>query len=214
MDEFLSRNARAVLLPDRRCTANNKDGERCGRSAALGAFTCDKHGAKSPLSIKAAHERLAVLAEPASDVLFRATRTAPPCPVCERSDADRDPTAVRAAIAILDRFGVGPHASLTVQPAPSYESHGLDDDAMIQLVEQKLHRVEQQLAVLRQNRDARLLPEAAEGYIVGDDEPDSTRAIPDRDSNLMPYSKSYIWQLRARRERERRSERQAAENGE
>jgi hypothetical protein len=52
MHEFLSDHARAVLLPDRRCTATSRStGERCGRSAALGQFVCDKHGAKAPWSI-------------------------------------------------------------------------------------------------------------------------------------------------------------------
>ncbi len=92
-----SPHARSVLLGDRQCTAMNRKGNRCGRASALGQFVCDHHGAKSPLSIQAGKERMATLVEPALDVLYRATRNAPPCEVCGRSDADRDPTAVRAA---------------------------------------------------------------------------------------------------------------------
>jgi hypothetical protein len=57
-----------------------------------------------------------MLVEPALEVLYRATRNAPPCPVCGRSDADRDPTAVKAAGMILDRTGF--HPTLTVQQQP------------------------------------------------------------------------------------------------
>jgi hypothetical protein len=118
MDEFLSPHASSVLLGDRRCTATNRAGQRCGRAAAPFQFVCDKHGAKSPLAQQGAKARMAMLVEPATEVLFRATRNAPPCPHCGRSDADRDPAAIRAAIAILDRTGFGPSAKLTVQAPP------------------------------------------------------------------------------------------------
>jgi hypothetical protein len=104
----VSPHARSVLLGDRRCTALNRAGGRCGRASALGQFVCDHHGAKAPLSIQAGRERMAALVEPAMEVLFRATRNAPPCEVCGRSDSDRDPTAVRAAGMILDRCGYHP----------------------------------------------------------------------------------------------------------
>jgi len=118
MDEFLSPHATSVLFADRRCTATNRAGQRCGRAAAPFQFVCDKHGAKSPLAKQAAKERMAMLLEPATEVLFRATRNAEPCPHCGRSDADRDPSAIRAAIAILDRCGFGPTAKLTVEREP------------------------------------------------------------------------------------------------
>ena len=91
-----SPHARSVLLGDRQCTTMNREGNRCGRASALGQFVCDLHGAKSPLSIQAGKERMATLVEPALEVLYRATCNAPPCEVCGRSDADRDPTAVHA----------------------------------------------------------------------------------------------------------------------
>jgi hypothetical protein len=116
MDEFLSPRAAALFpLGDRRCTATNRAGQRCGRAAAPFQFVCDKHGAKAPLAQKAAKERMALLLEPAMEVLFRATRNAEPCPHCGRSDADRDPVAVRAAMAILDRCGFGPTAKLSLE---------------------------------------------------------------------------------------------------
>jgi hypothetical protein len=121
MDDFLSPHAASVLpLGDRRCTATNRAGQRCGRAAAPFQFVCDKHGAKSPLAQKGAKERMALLLEPALDVLFRATRNAEPCPHCGRSDADRDPVALRAAMAVLDRCGFGPTAKLSLEQA-SYQ---------------------------------------------------------------------------------------------
>jgi hypothetical protein len=122
MGRFLSPHASSVLLGDRRCTATARStGERCGRASARGQFTCDHHGAKNPLSIAAGRRRLLELAEPALEVLDRATRSAPPCEVCGRSDADRDPVAVRAAGMILDRCGFGPSVNLDVRRAPEGE---------------------------------------------------------------------------------------------
>ncbi len=131
----LSPHARKVLLGDRQCTAKNRKGERCGRASALGQFQCDQHGGKAPLSIAAGRERMAALVEPAMDVLFRATRNAPPCELCGRSDADRDPTAVRAAGMILDRCGY--NAKLTVEheqaPAIPAWTQYLTDDQIAQI---------------------------------------------------------------------------------
>jgi len=119
----LSPHARTVLLGDRQCTARNREGERCGRSSALGQFVCSAHGAKSPLSMRAGRERLLALAEPALDVLYRATRNAPPCEHCGRSDADRDPVALRAAGMILDRCGFGPSAEIAVTTSSTELTH-------------------------------------------------------------------------------------------
>ena len=104
-------------------------------------------------------ERLALLAEPALDVLYRATRNAPPCEVCGRSDADRDPNAIRAAIAILDRFGLGPSAKLEVSSAPEQ-----DDDRSI---EEIVARCEVLLLSARAIRDAKA-DQQRPGVIEGD----------------------------------------------
>lgn len=148
MNEFLSDHARSVLLPDRRCTATSRStGERCRKSSALGQFVCDQHGAKSPLSIQAAKERMAILVEPAMEVLYRATRSAPPCETCGRSDADRDPTAVRAAQIILDRTGHHPTLALTTAGPAANPYQDLTDDELIE-------KLEAMLADARERRDA------------------------------------------------------------
>lgn len=118
MKTFLSRHAHNTLLPERRCTAHNRDGSRCGNPPIPGGLTCRFHGGATPLAQKAAKERLLMLVEPALAVLERATRSAPPCEHCGRSDADRDPTAVRAAGMILDRAGFHP-SMLTAQQSPA-----------------------------------------------------------------------------------------------
>jgi hypothetical protein len=108
---------------DRLCSATNRDGKPCRRAAAPFQMVCHLHGAKTPLGLKAARERLALLLEPALEVLFRATRQAPPCPHCGRSDSDRDPTAVRAAGMILDRAGLSPALALNITTDPSDSPH-------------------------------------------------------------------------------------------
>lgn len=80
------------------------------------------------------------------EVLYRATRSAPPCATCGRSDADRDPTAVRAAQIILDRTGHHPALTLEAGPAPNPYVDLTDD----QLIE----KLEAMLAEARNLRDA------------------------------------------------------------
>ncbi len=121
-DDVLGQPAREALGETaRRCTGTNRSGEQCRRAPIVGGFVCTQHGGGTPAVQRSARERLLALVEPALDVLLRATRQAPPCPVCGRSDADRDPVAVRAAGMILDRAGYHPtlnvHAS---NPAPSF----------------------------------------------------------------------------------------------
>lgn len=179
MHEFLSDHARSVLLPDRRCTATSRStGERCGRASALGQFVCDKHGAKAPLSIQAAKERMAILVEPAMEVLYRATRSAPPCATCGRSDADRDPTAVRAAQIILDRSGHHPTLTLEAGPAPNpYED--LTDDQLIEKLEVMLAEARDLRDADRQRRLAQPEVLLLDAYEVPED--DEIRSIPPED---------------------------------
>ena len=168
----LSPHARTVLLGDRQCTARNREGERCGRSSALGQFVCSAHGAKSPLSMRAGRERLLALAEPALDVLYRATRNAPPCEHCGRSDADRDPVAVRAAGMILDRCGFGPSAEIAVTTSPTELTHETTAQVLARaeiLVSAPREQLEAEAA---QQLPARADEGAVDGVVVsgGDDE--------------------------------------------
>jgi hypothetical protein len=110
-------------LEPRRCVATNRAGEQCRRAPIRGGAVCPMHGGGIPAVKQAAKERLLAMVEPALDVLYRATRSAPPCEHCGRSDADRDPTAVRAAGMILDRAGLSPALAVTLtqeQPAAPY----------------------------------------------------------------------------------------------
>jgi hypothetical protein len=175
MVDFLSPNARKVLLPDRRCTAISKTtGERCLRSSALGQFVCDMHGAKTPAGIQAAKERMAMLLEPALEVLYRATRQAPPCEHCGRSDADRDPGAIRAAQIILDRAGFGPRGTMEIVTTPASSHSDLSDDELITHYERALE------SARRAVRDSRPAAIDADVYTVPDDDepPVSDNVVP------------------------------------
>ena len=171
MDNFMSRHAQSVLLGnDRQCTATSKTtGVRCGRSSAFGQFICDKHGAKAPLSIAAANQRMALLLYPALGVLDRATRQAPPCAKCGRSDADRDPAAIRAAQIILDRAGFGPSATMNVVAAANPYRDLSPDDLVA--------RLEQLLDTARALRDSkRAAAIDADVYTVPEEAMDGTIA--------------------------------------
>ncbi|HXB56599.1 MAG TPA: HGGxSTG domain-containing protein [Vicinamibacteria bacterium] len=101
----------------RTCRATNRAGQRCGRPPMLGGFVCRLHGGASPQAIRSARERLRAMVDPALDALLRIIE-APHglCPLCQRSD---DMSAVtKAAIAVLDRAGHGPHATLALERSP------------------------------------------------------------------------------------------------
>ncbi len=104
-------------LEPRRCTAISKNsGERCQRAPILGGMVCAVHGGSAPQVMAKARERLVGMVEPAMVALHRAVTQTPPCPLCGRSDSDRDPAVINAARIILDRTGFGPSSKLEVTP--------------------------------------------------------------------------------------------------
>jgi hypothetical protein len=98
------------------------------------------HGGKAPAVQRAARERLMALVDPAIDALLRAMNAADTCEHCGRS-SDMS-VMVRAARTILDRCGLGPNATLTIEPPrPKVSDVDLDDCLSLEdleLVEQIL----------------------------------------------------------------------------
>src|SRR4051812_30571580 len=84
-----------------RCTAHVSDGSRqCERWAINGGTICATHGGQAPQVKKSARERLEALIDPAIDALRD---------VLQRGlDSGETPSAVRAALGILDRCGFHP----------------------------------------------------------------------------------------------------------
>ena len=106
-------------IEQRRCTATNRAGERCSRRPIRGGDVCIMHGGLAPQTLAAARLRLLEGRDLAIDALLRTLQShGPPCPVCERSDGDRDPAVIRAAQIVLDRTGFGPSANLNVTRTP------------------------------------------------------------------------------------------------
>ena len=106
------------------CTARAKQtGEQCKRAPIAGGTVCVAHGGSAPAAKLAAQRRLISMIDPAMSALLRAIEN------CEEW-----PTKVRAAIAVLDRAGFGPTASLRVDDQASdlasLSSADLKDRAM------------------------------------------------------------------------------------
>ena len=84
------------------CSAKSKTtGDRCRQTAIAGGTVCVVHGGSAPAAKMAAQRRLIGMIDPAMEALLRAIE-----------ECDEWPTKVRAAIAVLDRAGFGPTASL------------------------------------------------------------------------------------------------------
>lgn len=133
---MLSEAARREFFGERRCTAHNRQGERCARSPVIGATTCIMHGGATPLSRQAAQRRLAALVEPAIEALFSVLDSVGPrCEHCGRSDADAN--LITAAKTVLDRTGYAPRMQITLQQ-PERNFADLSVDALITELERML----------------------------------------------------------------------------
>jgi len=106
-------------LTRRRCKATNRLGEPCGVAPIPGGDVCPYHGGNAPQVRQAAQRKLLRAADYAIDYLLSILEPRPPCPECGRSDADKDPTVVRACQLVLDRSGF--HPTLAIQAAPRPE---------------------------------------------------------------------------------------------
>jgi len=131
----------------RRCRATNRDGSQCGNPPAFFQEVCRMHGAGTAHAKAKAEEFKLRGRDIACGVLLDAMN-AEPCEACGRT---RDmPVAVRAAIAVLDRTGMGPQAVLTVHHRPDDRLAGLPTEELIAEVEillndlRELHAKEEQ----------------------------------------------------------------------
>lgn len=92
-----------------RCTAKSKStGVQCKNTPIPGGTVCISHGGSIPAVKAAAQRRMIALIDPAMDTLYRALYE------CEEWSQK-----VRAALGILDRAGMGPGSTLTVDTEKS-----------------------------------------------------------------------------------------------
>lgn len=109
--------ATVTALVPRRCTATSKhSGDRCKRAPILGGNVCAMHGGKAPQVIAAAQQALVGARLSAAELLFEVIEVwrTTKCEACGQPKGDPTP-AIRAAIAVLDRTGLGPSATLHIE---------------------------------------------------------------------------------------------------
>jgi hypothetical protein len=104
-------------------------GAPCQRDVAPGFNRCYLHGGATPGAKLAAERALAVARMPAIEALHQILHDwdAAKCQVCGRPNFENAHPVIRAAIAILDRAGFGPKATLEVTKP---EQDGLDVDQL------------------------------------------------------------------------------------
>ena len=123
------------------------------KSAMRGQQICHFHGGKNPNALRKAQERLLALAEPAIEGLNRAL---------ESNDM---PAIVSAARVVLDRVGLGPHATVTLQRGTD-----VDDQLGGLSLEELIVEAEENLASLRelqaQQQQRQLEPMVIDGEAV------------------------------------------------
>jgi hypothetical protein len=130
------------------------------------------HGASAPQVRESARRRLLAAADFAIDYLVSLLEPRPPCQHCGRSDADRDPTVVRAAQIVLDRAGFHPTLQVQLQPP--------DEDIAHMTLDQLATRAEEiakNARALADEENQRLLPPALDAEVI-EDEPAADVPIP------------------------------------
>ena len=85
------------------CRATSRHGKQCLRTAIPGGYVCNFHGGASPLARQAARMRLLAMVEPAFGVLMELM-----------ADGTDEKTRLAAAVAVLDRVGMGPKSTIVV----------------------------------------------------------------------------------------------------
>ena len=150
---------RSSWNPPRQCVGSNRAGERCQRNAIPGGTVCVNHGGAAPQVQKSAKQRLLAGADLAIDYLLNLLTPKPPCEHCGRSDADRDPTVVRACQLVLDRSGFHPTLNIVAEAAPNPFVHYSDDEIVAQL--------EQMLAAAVARRDRHRQTQLPAGVVDG-----------------------------------------------
>ena len=122
------REALEKLNPQRMrslCGAKTSSGSPCRRWPIEGGNRCVLHGGGSPLARMEAEKKLLRGVSVALDRLLDAISEhegESPCPTCGCNASSRDPSVLRAAIALLDRSGFGPNLRL---------QHSNDDESSI-----------------------------------------------------------------------------------
>lgn len=91
------------LVIKNQCTGTSRDGDRCNNSAIFGMNVCHMHGGKSPQTISNHKRRLM---EAQGDAMRNVVDIA--------NTSQDEAIKLRANLAILDRTGMGPSASLKV----------------------------------------------------------------------------------------------------
>ena len=87
-----------------RCTAKSKTtGKQCKNLPITGGTVCVSHGGSIPAVKAAAQRKMIALIDPALATLYRALY-----------ECEEWPSKIRAALGILDRAGMGPGSTLTL----------------------------------------------------------------------------------------------------
>jgi len=104
--EIKRRRLYAKKYEPKQCLGDPITGDYCARFAPPGSTVCELHGGTTANMRAMARTRLLCLVEPALKTLLRAM------------SSNELSTGVRAALGVLDRTGMGPHAVLEVQDKP------------------------------------------------------------------------------------------------
>lgn len=96
----------------------NSHGDPCSRSVKAGFTRCNLHGGNGAAAKIKAEQAMALLRMPAIETLYRILEQSEKqtCPTCgfPAGDTDEKRMLVRACQTILDRTGMGPHATLEI----------------------------------------------------------------------------------------------------
>lgn len=116
--ELLRRRIHAALYAPRLCMGDPDTGQACEREAIPGTTMCARHGGTTKAMQAAAKMRLLYLVEPALRVLSKSL-----------ASGDEN-IRLKAALALLDRAGFHPHATLEISDPAAQDLSSLSNDQL------------------------------------------------------------------------------------
>ena len=126
-------------------------GAACRRVLGPGQTRCHIHGGATPLARQATAERLAAAAFPAAAVLYDIVDAwrRETCPTCGFPTGDAAPV-IRAAVAVLDRTGFHPSATIEVKTTKTRDN---SDEDVHYLTPSEMERMESALLLCVELRE-------------------------------------------------------------
>lgn len=148
----------ALINTPRKCLGDTRTGKLCSRPSLPGLTFCADHGGDTAMAQAAARMRLMLLIEPATKVLQ----------ICMASEDES--IALRAAMAILDRTGHGPKATIAHEKVENDDLKNKELDQLTSEADFLARRLQQRRMLEAAKKELEEQANTIDGVVIKADE--------------------------------------------